>query len=306
LVQLLEDTVAQCTYGKDLEQLLKPEHQFEASINSDGDQLLLKNYAIPPSAKPPFKGVCNELAYQVGAYLQKQLGQNYDIRAAEGPCDDYFADNGSHFFLLLWPKQNTEKMKARLERLPGPVPDDCFLIDPSFGRVLLPDQGIQERSRYKLKKLIPLSQTQPRLVSQYVSSSIAQLPRCLPVGYVNDVIAENHRASRSVSPEALLFWRIEPVQGAPPIVAFQIAPSPQATELSAGDDMVDALPNDHVLKRFWTKVTSDLNASWNRHFSSAALRHILTSRVQSESTQTALVQDHKEELPAETVNHQTN
>lgn len=287
LVQLLKDTVAQCAYGKDMEKLLAPWHQFEVSTNSDGDQLLLKNYTDPAGTKPPFKGECSELAYMVGAYVQKLIGrqyrndQAYTIRAAEGSCADYFAD-GSHIYLLLWPKQKNETMKVHLDRVPCPVPNDCFLVDPSFKRVLLPGKDIAERGRYTLNKVAPLSRIEPPSVSAYAYPDVISLPRGFPVGYVDDVLAENQRARWSRSPDAFLFWGVE--EGAPPRVVFHIAPSPESTELSEEDDMVQALPDEHVLKRLWTKVTSDLAASWGKHFSSS-LMDTLPKQAQSEQAQ---------------------
>lgn len=266
LKRLLKDTVRQCTYGKDLDALLAPNKGFKV-ISTDGD-VLLRNYGELPDAdsQPPFKGVCNELAYKVGVYLQNQLGQEYAFSVVKGQCDDFFP-NGIHYFLLMWPKQEAVENEAQLTKFPHLIPSSAILIDPSFKRVLMPDEKILARARYRVEKLLTLEDIQPNCFKDAHLTS-EELPTWLPVGFVQDLLSHVPSAKMSKS---LVFLGFQKGQfpGDIPYLDLKMQDKDETLSMSALQ-IVPHLPPEHPLKQLHSKISSDLDESWMQHLESLA------------------------------------
>jgi hypothetical protein len=261
LRRLLKDTVEQCTYGKDLNTVLAPENDFQV-ISQDGD-VLLRNYNGIPLNKifeehgnhPPFKGVCNELAYQVGTYLQDRLGQNYDIRAVRGECDDYFP-RGTHYFLVMWPKQDGAVIESQLTESPKAAPGSAFVIDPSFKRVLMPGAQKRERERYRLDELLPLDALKPETFPTEWRMVQEQLSSWIPLGFVKDLLSHLPSAKES---DLLLFFRFQKGQfpGEVPSLDFKMQKKDETRWASAVPTLIH-LPQEHPLQQLRSKIIGDL------------------------------------------------
>jgi hypothetical protein len=254
-VQWLQGLVNQCSYGKNLEALLAPERQFEVTT-AGGDVLRMRNYNEPPKDQPPFQGVCNDLTYMVGNFLNRHIGTEYVIQPVRGQCDDYFS-RGMHFFLLLWPWQSCKAMQAPLVSAvtTGRVPDGCFLLDPSFQRMLLPGEQAEQRQRYRLHRLLSLDDLNPTTVNKDVSMSEKQLPTWFPLGYVKALLPQ------LLNGRGLLFFGFQKPQfcNDSPQLDFMIMPTTDDQIQEPALHCVQALlPKQHPLKRFVTKINQDL------------------------------------------------
>jgi hypothetical protein len=253
-VQWLGSLVSQCRYGKNLTELLSPEKQFEVT-STDGD-VWLKNYTEQPKVLPPFQGVCNDLSYMLGKFLHERIGMDYTIQPVRGQCDDFFS-NGTHFFLLMWPRSGDQAMQAELAKCNGNIPEGCFVVDPSFQRLLLPLAEKAQRGRYRFHKQLSLEEINPTTVNNDVYVAADKMPLWYPLGYVNELMPER------VNGGGLLFFgfqkAVPPSQT--PSLDFMLMPTTDDRHQMQAAHWVEQLPGNHILQQFRSRISQDLSTA---------------------------------------------
>lgn len=255
LRQILQHAFSQTTYGKDLDELLSPEKGFYAMSKADGD-LELNNYEEIPREKPPYKGVCNNLAYAFGQLLQKFFNGNAEVRVGEGPVKDYFA-NGTHYFLLAWPKARHDEVMRDLEN--QQFSELAMMVDPSFKK-MLSGKDRERLADYTLLKVMKLDELHPDRMNRSIQADGWQMP----IGFIRDLAPES---VAEYGAKALLFLQFNPPvePGGMACLKPVIQRQPRVAEYDDASGWLEKLPENNRFKRFYHKVISDLCISHMAH-----------------------------------------
>ena len=252
--------------------MLDPAQGFEAANIQGGVQLL--NYREPYQTAPPFQGVCDELTYSIGKALEKLLmpsidnAENkrqpkkpqYKIMAGRGTYVDYF-QKGTHYFLLAWPRSKSETVQNAL-RYSNSIPQDCLIVDPSFGN-LIPPGMTTGRDRFKLNSLLSLDMLSPDNTSTIYPRQ--RLPIALPLGYVCNIVPQ---VVSDFGKQAMLFLNFMPptMKGSSPLVSVVIKCRPQDNHVVYGSAIFQKTSPEHVFRQFFSKIIHNLNPQMKRHF----------------------------------------
>jgi hypothetical protein len=246
----IQSLLSQCTYGKNLAELLTPEKGFKV-VSQNGDLKLL-NYSETPQGQPPFKGVCNELAYSVGKQVQRLLGDNFEVQIGKGACSEYFPF-GVHYFLLAWPKEKNAEVLQALSTSQR-IPEACMLIDPSF-KQMIPAQVNENRDRYQVSSVHDLEYCNPENVDHHFKP--ARYPIQLPIGLLPDVAPE---LVGEYGRQSMVYLEFDhpAVPGDPPLVIAKFQRDPNQVQFDVPQNLFQKVsPHSHFWK-FYNKISHDL------------------------------------------------
>lgn len=248
-ITAIQSVLSQCLYEKNIDALLRPDSGFEAFF-IDGF-LQLKHFNPPAPDKPPYKGVCNDLAWTAGKDLKNRLGPDFVVEVASGKCPNYFAGKGArHIFLLIWPKSEAAEVRLNLNTEPSRLPKNCLLVDPSFGLCATDLNG------YIIDRTYPLQAVNPQKAG---AQTVLHIPlggrENLPLGYISRLLPEQ---AQTFGKQALLQMTIRRSLSN----QLEVFPSVKRTPTSATEDLPDLLNHvspDHPIKRLLNKVQTDIN-----------------------------------------------
>ncbi|MCE3234246.1 MAG: hypothetical protein K0Q50_426 [Vampirovibrio sp.] len=246
--QFVQTIFTHTTYGKDLDELLSSQKNFNATLKENGD-LLLTNYGEALRTRPPLKGVCNDLSYSFGTILQKAIGSHYEIRIGTGACKEYFP-HGTHYFVVAWPKRkHDEVMKALADK--KPLPDYCTIFDPSFKKVVS-SKHKELWDTFKLKEVNSIETFHPDNMNNCYTPGTK-----LPIGFVRDLAPE---MVSQYGDKALLFLKLQKNTTScnMPDLVFEVQRDPYSMDYEPAQGLMLNLPFDHPLTRFHDKLFFDM------------------------------------------------
>jgi len=147
-------------YGRDLQEIMKPENDFYCQINPNG--IILYNISfIKPKTKQK-RGECSELAVQAALELNQHFKDKYRFAIVSGTSPEFFnKEYSAHDFVLAWAKKYDNKINQFIGEKIYPlalqngidpsyfalsdIPHECLVIDPSFNYSGSADKGYKFR-----------------------------------------------------------------------------------------------------------------------------------------------------------------
>ncbi len=281
-IEIIGSELEKCTYGKDLEAMLKPENQFRVERLLNGPSVIFGNYFHLRGES--YKGVCGELAFNIGKKLvnHPELSSKYEFEFAFGRYHQYFFSGPrAHAFLLAWPKSDAALIRRHLENAtlrrqsplfesctyfdpcPSDFPEKCLIIDPSFK--VMGMQGVNEApSEYVLTGFHSVEEYHPSDVQKQIlthkSVIIGRTSNggysTMVLGYLKDLIPE---AVTELQDNRMLFLQIKPLDKAYNTYTAHLFTQKPFEDIKQADDLKLYLTEKRALKRYIDKILGDLS-----------------------------------------------